>query len=198
MLDAGIRPFDQASLISLNQEIALLEHLINDLYQLSLSDMGGLSYQFTDTNVSEVLVQSCESVAQRYADKNIRLHQNIATSIVFEVDANRLSQLFLNLLTNALLYTDSLCDVYVALKTKEAIHFTIEDTAPAVAKDDYDQLFEPLFRGNRARTRQGSGAGLGLAICKNIVEAHQGSITAQPSDFGGIAMLVVIPLTKVH
>lgn len=198
-LDAGIRPFNQASLISLNQEVALLEHLINDLYQLSLSDMGALKYQFSDTNVSEILIQSCASVAQQYFDKYICLHKNIETTISFEADANRLFQLFLNLLNNALLYTDGPGDVYVSLKRqKEAIHLTIEDTAPTVAKDDYDQLFEPLFRGNRARTRQGSGAGLGLAICKNIVEAHQGTITARPSNFGGIAILVIFPLKKVY
>ena len=197
-LDAGIRPFNHANLASLKQEIFLLEHLINDLYQLSLSDVGGLAYHYSEASFSELLQQTCELFIPQCKDKNIRLHLLIAPNVKGRADKNRLSQLFLNLLTNAVLYTSSPGDIYVSLTSMgDSIQLRIEDSAPAVEPAHYKKLFDPLFRTDQARTRTGNGAGLGLSICKNIVVAHQGDIFAEPSQYGGIAITVYMPRVKV-
>jgi two-component system sensor histidine kinase BaeS len=70
----------------------------------------------------------------------------------------------------------------------------IDDTVPGVTQDDCEQLFDPLFRQEASRNRRTGGAGLGLAICRNIVTAHDGSITASPSALGGLSMHIEIPL----
>ena len=68
-----------------------------------------------------------------------------------------------------------------------------QDSSPGVPAADVDRLFERLFRVENSRSRTSGGAGLGLAICRNIVEAHGGTIAAEPSPFGGVSIRVTLP-----
>jgi len=68
------------------------------------------------------------------------------------------------------------------------------DSSPGVALQDLPQLFDRFYRVESSRSRNHGGAGLGLAICRNIVAAHNGSITAQPSELGGLAIRIELPL----
>ena len=70
----------------------------------------------------------------------------------------------------------------------------IEDSAPGVKESDLEKLFDRLYRVESSRTRSAGGAGLGLAICRNIAAAHEGSITAHKSPLGGVLIQVVLPL----
>ncbi|MFS1703822.1 ATP-binding protein [Alteromonas sp. AMM-1] len=197
-LEAGIRPFNQSNLKSLKQEISLLEHLINDLYQLSLSNVGGLAYHYSEVSFSDLLQQTCEMFIPQCNDKKIQFNLAITPNISGRADPTRLSQLFLNLINNAVLYTNSPGVVYVSITSVgDSIQIQIEDSAPAVEPEHYARLFDPLFRTDQARTRTGSGAGLGLSICKNIVTAHQGDIFVEPSQYGGITISIYIPRVKV-
>ena len=72
----------------------------------------------------------------------------------------------------------------------------IEDSVPGVPESDLERLFERLYRVEVSRSRAAGGTGLGLAICRNIVEAHAGNIDAQPSELGGLKILVALPLTE--
>jgi two-component system sensor histidine kinase BaeS len=75
-----------------------------------------------------------------------------------------------------------------------AIEF--EDTKPGVPVGDLDRLFDRLYRVEESRSRETGGAGLGLAISKNIVEAHGGTITASPSQMGGVLIRIALPLVE--
>ncbi|MFT7313148.1 MAG: two-component system sensor histidine kinase BaeS [Paraglaciecola sp.] len=76
------------------------------------------------------------------------------------------------------------------MKRGRTVIFEINDTLPGVPVADCDKLFKPLYRQSTSRNRATSGAGLGLTICKNIVTAHQGKITATPSSLGGLCIRV--------
>ena len=80
-------------------------------------------------------------------------------------------------------------------RTTTAALITIDDTSPGVNKSDCEKLFDPLFRKEASRSRRNGGAGLGLAICRNIVTAHGGSIFASPSAMGGLSIHIEIPLS---
>jgi two-component system sensor histidine kinase BaeS len=69
------------------------------------------------------------------------------------------------------------------------------DSAPTVATAELERLFERLFRVEGSRSRATGGAGLGLAICRNIAEAHQGTLIATPSPLGGLCLTLTLPLT---
>jgi two-component system, OmpR family, sensor histidine kinase BaeS len=106
-------------------------------------------------------------------------------------------QLVVNLVENSLRYTDAPGRIEVACR-REGGRAVLElrDSAPGVAPEHLLNLFERFFRAEDSRSRATGGAGLGLAICRNIVEAHEGTITAAPSPLGGLQIVVRLPLLK--
>jgi two-component system sensor histidine kinase BaeS len=122
--------------------------------------------------------------------------QNQLTAAVYiHADAERLSQLFRNLLINSLNYTDPGGRVEVGIDVNEGmLIIDIQDTEPGVPDDALPQLFERLYRVDRSRSRDTGGAGLGLAICRNIVEAHEGRISARHSPLGGLWIRLELPV----
>ena len=193
-LKAGFRPLNEEALCSIEQEVQRLSSIVNDLYQLSLADIGGLKYNFANEEINPTLAQAmacCEIAAE---EKNIDIQFTNPKPVIARIDAGRIEQLFLNLLNNAIAYTDSPGQVHVSLKkVGENAVIEFEDSAPGIESDNYEHIFEPLFREDKSRVRRGSGAGLGLSICKKIVEAHRGKICAQPSSLGGLKTTVILP-----
>ena len=103
-----------------------------------------------------------------------------------------------NLFANVTRYTDASGRVVVALEAIDQAgdarcRLRIDDTAPGVPDDALPRLFDRLYRVEPSRSRQFGGAGLGLAICRNIVDAHGGRIDAQPSPLGGLRIEIELP-----
>lgn len=194
-IKAGIRPFNAQQLSSLEQETTLLTHLVDDLYELSLSDLGGLRYQFTELDLAECLERTVTGMQGNIKDLGLTIRTEIFTDAKINADAKRIEQLLINLITNAKTYTDSPGEIVLSLTSdKQNITLKIDDTAPSVSNGEFELLFEPLYRQELSRTRRSSGAGLGLTICKNIVDAHQGTILARPSQLGGVCIQITLPV----
>ncbi|MGV6859564.1 MAG: ATP-binding protein, partial [bacterium] len=196
-LKDGIRAFDKPQLRSLDQETARLRHLIDDLYQLSLSDIGGLRYSFSPLPLCEPLESAVASIAKRAEDKGLRLAISCNPRAMVSGDQQRLMQLFVNLLENSLAYTDAPGAIEITMRVdtdQKTVAVTIEDTPPGVDAESCHKLFDPLYRKDASRSRRTAGAGLGLAICKNIIEAHQGQVTASPAAAGGLRTALLLPL----
>jgi len=193
----GVRPLGLATVQHLHGDVMRLERLVNDLYELSLSDLGALNYRKTEVSLARVLEAAVEQFREAFTEESITLHCTPASfppAPVF-ADPERLHQLFVNLLENALRYTEAggRCDVRLETEGDMAIaHFL--DSPPGVPNEDLHRLFERLYRREGSRNRSAGGAGLGLAICRNIVEAHDGSVTAKPSPHGGVWIEVKLPL----
>jgi two-component system sensor histidine kinase BaeS len=109
-------------------------------------------------------------------------------------DNHRLEQLFSNLLENSIRYTDAggVIEVGISILGTQ-VKITIDDSAPGVELEQQQQIFERLYRLENSRSRATGGAGLGLAICKNIVSAHQGKIAAGASALGGLQICIELP-----
>ncbi|MSR17327.1 MAG: HAMP domain-containing protein [Methylococcaceae bacterium] len=191
----GVRSPTHERMQSLEQEILSLTRLVDDLYQLSLSDLGVLDYQFNSVD----LVSHCKILVvafqPRFSNRTIQLtfESNCENTIV-NGDAMRLTQLISNLLENSYRYTDKngMCRVRL-FEEKNYIVIYIEDSAPNVAKEELPLLFERFHRTDKSRQRQTGGAGLGLAICLNIVKAHNGVIFAENSALGGVRIVIELP-----
>lgn len=96
-------------------------------------------------------------------------------------------------------YTDAPGRIQLALERKgNNALLTICDTPPGCRKAECEQLFEPLYRQDLSRSRRSAGAGLGLAICRNIVDAHRGTISASPSSLGGLKISILLPLAETQ
>lgn len=196
-LKDGIRPFNQEQLHSLDQEIQRLRHLTDDLYELSVSDIGGLRYEFDEIDLVSLVAQTIKSHQLKSDEKDITLTLLGEPKVLISADCKRINQLLSNLIRNSLAYTDTPGQVEFRLqRVRGRAVLSISDTPPGVTQAECEQLFEPLYRQDASRTRRGSGAGLGLAICRNIVEAHRGTINAEPLKLGGLQIIIELPLAK--
>ncbi|MDR3581226.1 MAG: ATP-binding protein [Oryzomonas sp.] len=194
----GIRPANPDSIDSLHGEVVRLERLVNDLYQLSLSDLGALTYRKEELELEILLSSVLTSYRPQFAAREIAMEADIpqdGKTVVFG-DPERMRQLFANLFDNTLKYTDPGGMIAVRLACRsESVTIDIEDSAPGVPNSAIGRLFERLYRVEASRNRAAGGAGLGLAICRNIVEAHAGAIEARHSSLGGLWIRIELPLT---
>jgi len=200
-LDDGIRPLDNSAIQSLQQEIERLNKLIEDLYQLSVSDMGALKYEKTEFDICGLFTELKDGFKDRFEKQNIRFEglQNSQNPILFYADKQRLFQLLSNLLENSLRYTDAGGEVRLSCQNSEdSLTIIVEDSAPGIPEQKINQVFDRLFRLDSSRTRANGGAGLGLAIAKQIVLAHRGEIVAAASDLGGVRISCRLPKYKVE
>ncbi len=195
-LQDGVRKVTPEALGSLHSEILRLGGLVDDLFQLSMSDIGALTYRKENVDVAGIMSEATTKFKSEFAEKQIVLTVEIPTESPVNVfgDSERLHQLMDNLLSNSLKYTDCGGELTVRCEeTARGSEIIFQDSAPGVSPDEIDKLFERLFRVESSRSRASGGAGLGLAICKNIVEAHGGSIEAAQSPLGGVTIKVTLP-----
>ncbi len=194
----NIRPATPESLDSLHSEVMRLNRLVDDLFQLSMSDIGALTYRKEELNLTQLLDKAMESFRHEFAGKNISITQDWPDEqecILFG-DPDRLHQLFDNLLNNSVKYTDPGGQIDLKLTlTKDTVTILLQDSTPGVNSAEIKKLFDRLYRVESSRNRTSGGAGLGLAICRNIVEAHGGTITAEPSPSGGLLIKIRLPMS---
>ncbi|HPY41578.1 MAG TPA: ATP-binding protein, partial [Thiolinea sp.] len=196
----GIALADEATIHSLHQEALHLQRLIEDLYTLSMSDSGALTYHKVAIDLLPVLQESLNQFEHSFQEHGLQLGRKIPShwTAIVQGDEQRLQQLFHNLLKNSLRYTDAPGTLEVsARESAETIEICFQDTPPQVPDEALTHLFERLFRVESSRSRLTGGAGIGLSICHNIVEAHGGSIAASHSPLGGLQITVKLPLKAV-
>jgi len=193
----GIRSPTPERIRSLHVEVLSLGKLVDDLHQLSMSDAGD-----TDTSevelldANELLHDLVQSNSNRLASKGLSLEPQLSEQpLRVQADYKSLRQVFGNLLENSYRYTDSPGRVVLGSQVKgnKAV-LTVLDSSPGVPDAALPRLFDRLFRVDKSRSRALGGSGLGLSICKNIVEGLGGKIYAQHSPLGGLAVYVELPL----
>ena len=194
-VEDGVRAFNETTRKSLSGEVERLTKLVNDIYQLSVADVGALSYRREVADVGHVLEDTVGLFEARIRDAGLKLETRYPQGpLEALVDVNRLGQLFTNVLENSVRYTDRGGRLRVACEREgKDISVRIEDSAPAVPTKALPRLFERLYRVESSRGRSTGGAGLGLAICKRIAHALGGSISAAPSELGGLRLNVRLP-----
>jgi len=197
-LQDGVRPLNQTAVSSLHGEVTRLNRLVGDLYQLALSDVGALTYRKEELDLVELLTGAVERMQPELQRAALTLTASLPhQELLIYGDSERLSQLFDNLLGNSAKYTDAGGTVAVSLACQERqLLIEVMDSSPGVPPGEEQRLFERLYRVEASRSRTSGGAGLGLAICRNIVEAHEGTIEAAPSPLGGLLIRVVLPLAE--
>ncbi len=157
--------------------------IINDILDLSKIESGNLSLDWTPYNLRTTLRSSLSLVAPIAADKGLALSYDVETPLCerLEGDATRTRQVLVNLLNNAIKFTDS-GKIRVSLATRDLgdgdheAHFTVADTGIGIAAEDLEKLFKPFSQVDPSMTRRHGGTGLGLAICRRLCELMGGRI----------------------
>ncbi len=203
MLD-GIRELNAANVGSAHQEVLHLQRLVEDLYQLTSSELGNddvaaMSYQKQELDFVALVEDDLERFQPLISKAGLSF--NFVNHITEQGeegwvngDTSRLSQLLHNLVNNSIKYTQSPGALVADLALKnDVIIFTLMDSAPAVKEHELDKIFDHLYRAEQSRNRKTGGSGLGLAICQKIAQSHGGELTASLSDLGGIKMTLCLP-----
>lgn len=194
----GVRPLNHDSIRSLEAEIKHLNKLVDDLHQLALADAGELRFQLVTIDLAELVAQLGERFQARMGQAQLRLQVEVPDRSVFlQADAMRMTQIVENLLENSLRYTDSGGQVIMHLKCEAGLaRLCVEDSAPGLKDAQHEQMFERLYREDKARSRVKGGSGLGLSICRMLVQAQRGEISASASALGGVKMSMLFPLSN--
>ncbi|WP_308367905.1 MULTISPECIES: ATP-binding protein [unclassified Microbulbifer] len=191
------RHLDSNMLESMGEEIHQLNTLINDLRTLTQSDLGGLSFQRERIPARRFFDDYAHKAAGQLEPHGLSLEPDIELDekLSLFADKSRLKQLLDNLLQNSRRYTDADGKVQLSLYQDEReLVLCWQDSAPGVPAESLPKLFERLYRVESSRNRATGGSGLGLSICKSIVEAQNGVIEAGHSELGGLAITCRLPL----
>lgn len=171
-----------------------LQTLIQDLLDLSKLEQHHFALNKEEFNLVEILNKATKMLEGRAEAKNIKLLFPQSNEIIqIEGDRSRLTQVFLNLITNAVIYTpnDGEITVYVVEK-KRKIEVKIQDTGIGIEQEEIPRIFERFYRVDKARSRNSGGTGLGLAIVKHLVELHRGTIQVESKMGEGTTFTVIL------
>ena len=193
----GVRPLDPAAVATLHEELLRLARLVDDLHLLAVSDLRALPCHPARVDAIELVGR----VVRRFEPRAVAAGLGLSWSppeppqvMPVQWDPDRIEQLLANLVDNSLRHTDRPGEVRVGLRAADGeVIVTVDDSAPGVPPEQLAQIFEPLHRGDPARSRHDGGSGLGLAICRAIAQAHGGRMHADASDLGGLRVTLVMP-----
>ncbi|HSI52675.1 MAG: ATP-binding protein [Ramlibacter sp.] len=200
----GVRAFDESTARRMHGQVMRLGKLV-DALRLVMHDERSqaptTSIEFSPLAVLSDTVGDMQALARQ---RDIELEGLDAIAALqreraprLQGDPSRLAQVFTNLVENSLRYTHPGGHLQLGaqvLAEQKRLLIVFEDSAPAPREADFERLFDRFFRGDASRSRELGGAGLGLAICKAIVQAHGGTITAMPSPLGGLRIELQLPI----
>jgi signal transduction histidine kinase len=185
---------DPDSMDAISSEVERMSRLVSDLLLLARADYGGLKLNLEpidlDTTISEVYREG-RVLAK---DRNLTVQIHDFEPVRIQGDADRLKQLFLNLVSNAIKFTSEGGTITLNLRrTFDEAVVEVTDTGIGIAAEDLARIFDRFFQADPARTHRGEGAGLGLSIAKWIVEAHGGRIVVVSEVGKGTTFTVFLP-----
>lgn len=197
MID-GVRPLSAEAVADVHGETRLLSRLIDDLRDLSLAETGQLPLRKEPTDLEDLARTSAARFAPRAEERGIGLEVGATEDLPpADVDPDRISQVFGNLLENALRHTPPGGRVELRVGPGErpaTLQATVRDTGPGIPAEHLPNVFEHFYRADRARSRSAGGSGIGLAVVKQLVEAHGGRAWAESPPGRGATFGLTLPV----
>jgi two-component system sensor histidine kinase BaeS len=164
----GVVAADARFLRSIEEEAATLARLVDDLQQLALADAGQLRLEIAEVTVAQIVERAVSGLDERIAC-------DVPADLVVRADALRMVQVVRNLVVNAMKYAASAIEI-TAARVDDRIEIRVADDGPGVPPEHAERIFDRFHRVDESRSRTTGGAGLGLAIAKQLVELHGGRI----------------------
>ena len=174
-----------------------MSKLVSTLFTLARADANQIELQAAPLMLNEIITQVAEQFEPLAEMKQITLQVEMKDEIELVADKERLQQLFLILLDNALKYTSPKGNIHLLCKKQSNMAFIkVADTGCGIDSKDLPKVFDRFFRGDKVRSRGAGGAGLGLAIAHWIVEKHGGKIWAESEVGIGTQVYITLPIEK--
>jgi signal transduction histidine kinase len=179
---------------SLHGEAMLLNHLVDDLQDLSLAEAGHLKLECQPVALADIVDRAVEAVRPRAEAESVTVQVDLPEDLLVDVDTQRTGQVLRNLLENALTHTPPGGEIAVAAHTEgQWVEVSVRDTGSGIAAEDLPYVFERFYRADKSRSRATGGAGLGLAIARQLVEAHGGRIWVESTGGEGSTFTFALP-----
>ena len=193
MIDGIWKP-EPERLKSCHEEILRINRMVGDLEKLAKYESENLLLNKSEFSITELVQHIMQNFETDFMNKGIQLQFSGDEEIVF-ADRDKISQVIINLLSNALKYTPQGGLVEVGIKSApDHIEVFVKDTGNGIPPEDLPHIFERFYRADKSRNRLTGGAGIGLTIAKAIVEAHRGSIQVKSRPGEGSEFIVTIPM----
>ena len=188
-------PFLKQVIADVKDEVKKMNNLVGNLLTIARNDNNAEKLNLQDFDLSSALQQAVRNMQPVADKKHIGIQDNVPDGIVCHGDEQKLKQLILILVDNAVKYTQEYGCVKVSaqvLKNKK-IRFSVEDNGMGLSEEDKSKIFERFYRVDKARSRAMGGTGLGLAIAKDIVDGHKGFIYVESQLEQGTTFTVELP-----
>ena len=167
--------------------------LINEVLDFAKIDAGSLSINMTSVEIDDIVISTAEQLRPMIEDKGLELRVNAAKGIMV-ADGKRIQQVLINLLSNALKFSDEGHISLVSRVRGEVVEFRVTDSGIGIPEDELERVFEPFHQVDSSATRRFGGTGLGLAISRDIATAHGGNLVATSIVGKGSSFLLTLPL----
>ncbi|MBE3569188.1 MAG: HAMP domain-containing protein [Bacillales bacterium] len=175
------------------EEAEHMEKLVKDLFELAQMDQHTFEIRKEPTNLCSFLKKLYDKMFPAFQAKNMSLVYYCDGNITVHIDQKRFEQVMMNLLDNALKYSDQGSTVTIDVREeKKNIVMIVSDEGAGIPEKDLPHIFERLYRVEKSRSRTNGGTGLGLAIVKEIIEAHGGSIYADSIYGKGTKVMITL------
>ncbi len=193
----NVLPQEPESYHKMHQEADRLSHLVDDLQLLSQVEAGEYKLDKEIIEVEELINTVLERLGQQYIDKGVELTSESEPELPsVQVDPQRIGQVLLNIVGNALQYTTKGDRVIIqASRVSNDIHITVKDTGEGIPVEHHPYLFTRFYRVDKSRARASGGSGIGLTVSRHFVEAHGGRIWMESAGEGqGSSFTISLPV----
>ena len=182
----GILPAEDQVFLNVHREAERLQNLVRDLQALSKAESGALEFDPQPVKPMDLIGKACSQLERQYHEKGVELVNEVSGELSrVMADEDRIVQVLLNLLGNALQYSPSGGLVRISASERDShIEFSVEDTGIGIDAEHIPHVFTRFYRVDKSRSRVGGGSGVGLTIAKNLVEASGGRIWAHSPGLG--------------
>ncbi len=180
------------------EEAARLSRLVDDLQRLSKAESGQEKLSLIDTGTEPFLRRIGKKMEPQFNEKQVALKVDVdLVTPNIRIDEDKMNQVFVNLLGNALRYTDSGGQVSLrAAGSNGGVQISVTDTGGGIAAGDLPHVFERFYRADKSRSRKRGGSGIGLSIAKRYVELQGGEISAQSKPGQGTTFRLTLPAAQ--
>jgi two-component system phosphate regulon sensor histidine kinase PhoR len=176
------------------EESERLHRLIADILDLSKIEQHRLPLNPVKLDIVNLIHETVSTLREEVYKKNLVIELPEVENLMMEADKDRLQQIILNLVANALAYTPEGGTITVDVKDiGQEVKLAVKDTGIGISKKDLPRIFERFYRVDKARSRQSGGTGLGLAIVKHLVESHHGRIKVESEEGKGTSFMITLP-----
>lgn len=184
-------------LAEIDREVLLLDRLVEDLHELALAEAGELQLERGATDLLKLIEKFAARVRPQLEERGLALALRLPRQLEkLNLDGDRIEQVLHNLVGNAIRYTPKGGRITITVEDGgQEVVVRVADTGKGIPKEQLPHIFERFYRGEKSRSRQGGGAGLGLAIAKQLIEAHGGRIWAESEPGKGTEISFALPKT---